>query len=336
MENSLNNLMQSLGCEPREIDLPSVAPDDLRVGHLLGDANSVDADAIRGAVVLLGFPSDEGVRRNLGRPGAAEGPDAIRHWLYRMTPDPRQDGQMRALLARTYDVGNMRCTGDLSADQARLGEAVAAILSADAFPIVLGGGHEVGFAHFLAHAITYKPVTLFNLDAHLDVRPLREGLGHSGSPFREALEHPSGMAEGYIAVGLEASAVAVSHVMWAKDRGAVLQFLDEMGTARDLGIKAILDAAKGEILGSLDVDVVGAESAPGVSAPRACGISSAQFLNCARQLGKHPRLVGLNIAELSPPFDVDGRTARLCARAVWEVVGGLMEREAEREIAEAG
>lgn len=327
MENSLSNFMQSLGCEPREIDLPDVAPDDLRVGHLLGDAGAVEVDAIGGGVVLVGFPSDEGVRRNMGRPGAAEGPDAIRRWLYRMTPDPRQDVQMCALLGRTYDVGDVYCTGDLSADQARLGEVVAAILSAGAFPMVLGGGHEVGFAHFLAHAITYKPVTLFNLDAHLDVRPLRGGLGHSGSPFREALEHPSGMAEGYIAVGLEASAVAVSHVEWAKSRGAVLQFLDEMTTAHDLGIKALLDAAKGEILGSLDVDVVGAESAPGVSAPRVCGISAAAFLACARQLGRHPRVVGLNIAELSPPFDVDGRTARLCGRAVWEVLGGLAERE---------
>src|SRR6516162_4042830 len=61
-------------------------PDDPRLGEIV-ELWRGDLAALRpGRAVLLGFPQDEGVRRNHGRPGAALAPAAIRHWLYRLTP----------------------------------------------------------------------------------------------------------------------------------------------------------------------------------------------------------------------------------------------------------
>jgi formiminoglutamase len=311
------------------IDLPTTTPEDPRLGHLLrpspADLNSPDALAdLR--VALIGFPSDEGVRRNLGRPGAAEGPTALRRWLYRMTPDPQHPDAFTALLAQTADLGDVPCGPDLEASQETLGHAVARLRTAHTppiLPILLGGGHEVAFGHFLGHALAHEPITLLNIDAHLDVRPLRAGLAHSGSPFRQALEHPSGMARGYVALGLEPSAVAPAHAAWALDHGASLSYWPDT-TYKTL--TDALDHAPHPVMAGIDIDAVSAAYAPGVSAPRASGLSARLICDMAEALGRSPRVVGLHIAELSPPHDIDGRTARLCALVAWRFLRGVMLR----------
>src|SRR5205085_7353449 len=109
--------------ELRSANVPPVPsdPDDLRVGSLLGTATTPEeAD-----VVLVGFPTDEGVRRNGGRPGAADGPDVLRRALWTMTPDAERGDEFADLLTRTADLGNLAISGDLEADQESLGRALA-------------------------------------------------------------------------------------------------------------------------------------------------------------------------------------------------------------------
>src|SRR5436309_2113082 len=97
-----------------------------------------------GRAVIVGFPQDEGVRRNQGRPGAAQAPAEIRRWLYRLTP---WDGQGNADLSvlPPLDAGDVRIAGALEDSQAALAEVVGGILLAGAVPIVLGGGHETAY-----------------------------------------------------------------------------------------------------------------------------------------------------------------------------------------------
>src|SRR5438094_10621504 len=67
-------------------------PDDPRLGEVIETWRG-DASALRpGRAVLVGFPQDEGVRRNHGRPGAAEAPHEIRRWLRRLTPFDGESG----------------------------------------------------------------------------------------------------------------------------------------------------------------------------------------------------------------------------------------------------
>lgn len=115
------------------------------MGHLLArDLGSGGAPA----AVLVGFPTDQGVRLNGGRPGAAQGPSAIRTALYRLTPDAR-DPRLERLLRRTGDLGDLRCTRELAADQAALGAALPPHLARGSFVIVPGGGHETSYEHYL-------------------------------------------------------------------------------------------------------------------------------------------------------------------------------------------
>src|SRR4051794_30024555 len=106
---------------PVNISVPATDADDPRLGHLLGAATTPEL----ARVVLVGFPVDEGVRRNGGRPGPAEGPAAIRQSLFRMTPDAEQFDAHTDLIRHAADLGDIVPTGDLEADQAALGEVLA-------------------------------------------------------------------------------------------------------------------------------------------------------------------------------------------------------------------
>ena len=89
-------------------------------------------------VAVLGFASDEGVRRNGGRPGAAEGPAALRKMLSNLP-----------LLDETplYDAGDVDVAGgDLEGAQLKYAERLAALLDAGHLPVGLGVGHEIAFA----------------------------------------------------------------------------------------------------------------------------------------------------------------------------------------------
>lgn len=307
---------------PPAVEPPATAPGDPRVGRLLG-SGLAPGEAPR--AVLAGFPTDEGVRRNGGRPGAAEGPGAIRRALYRMTPDARGHGAHAALLGKTLDAGDLRVTGDLEADQAALGEAVAGWLAAGSFVLLLGGGHETAYGHFLGYARAGLRPEILNLDAHPDVRDLKEGKGHSGSPFRQALLHPSGACRRYRVAGLQPQSAAREHVAWLEGRGGEARF----AAGRDgdePGLEALLAELSAPALVSFDLDALDQAFAPGVSAPAARGLWPGPWLAAARRAGRSAAVTSADLCELCPPHDVGGRTARLAALTAWEILRGLAER----------
>ena len=166
---------------PPVVTQVDTGPNDPRLGRLLGARLAANESP---RAVILGFPSDEGVRRNGGRVGAAGGPRAIRAALYRLTPDPRLQ-QFEEFLGYTRDLGDLEISRNLEADQDHLGEALAPYLETGVFVIVIGGGHETSYGHFQGYVRAGKEVEILNWDAHPDVRELKQNQGHSGSPFRQ-------------------------------------------------------------------------------------------------------------------------------------------------------
>jgi formiminoglutamase len=272
-------------------------------------------------VVLIGFPSDEGVARNGGRVGAAAGPAAIREALGRMTPDVCDPGPFTELSERTRDLGDVALSGDVERDQELLGAALAPHLALGRFAIVLGGGHETAYGHFLGYE---RPVSILNWDAHADVRELRNGGAHSGSPFRQALEHASGRCIRYTVAGLQPHAVSAEHVALVKSRGRVV-FRDELSSSA--AVSGLYDHAGDPLLVSFDLDAVDGASAPGVSAPSSNGLPVPLWLDAAFRAGACPAVTSADVVELSPPHDQQGQTARLAALTVWQILRGLATRK---------
>lgn len=304
---------------PVPIALPAFAADDPRLGTLLG-ASLAPAEPPR--VSIVGFAVDQGVERNGGRTGAREGPRALRDKLYRMCPDPRAFAAWVELLGKTRDLGDVVASGDLERDQELLAEVVARALGEGSFVIVLGGGHETSYGHFLGYARLGLPVAVQNLDAHADVRPLKAGLGHSGSPFRQMLEHPSGLCSRYSVAGLQPNAVASAHVSYLAERGARAQF------RREFAAEELFADQTGTVLATFCLDCVDQAFAPGVSAPTSDGLSVTEWLEAAARAGACAAVRSFDVVELNPSYDRDGQTTRLAARTVWEVLRGLLTRRA--------
>lgn len=305
---------------PTLVTPPPTGSDDPRIGHLLERGHG---GAAKGAVTIIGFPCDVGVARNNGRPGAVEGPEAVREWLYRFTPDARTPA-MVDLLDRSRDLGDLALSGDLAADQALLGEAVAAVLRDGGIPVVLGGGHETAFGHFLGYVVAGIEVGISNIDAHADVRELNNGEGHSGSPFRQTLEHESGRCADYRVAALQPQSVSKPHVDYLEQKGCRHWFRDRT----DASILDTLYPAGGRRYATFCLDAVDAAFAPGVSAPAADGLTPELWLAAAEHAGRNPAVQSFDVVELNPRFDVDGRTARLAALTVWRFLRGVARRSA--------
>ena len=302
---------------PTEAQAPATAPDDPRVGQLLG--TWLD-DAREPRCVLVGFPTDVGVRRNGGRTGAAEGPRAIREFFYRLTADDR--GRVASLLARTQDLGDVTTTEALDDDQRVLGDIIAPYVLRGTFVIVLGGGHETAYGHYLGHARSVSPVRILNWDAHTDVRPRVAAGGHSGSPFRQAIEQAGLAPTRYSVAGLQPHAVAAAHEKWIVAHEGRCVWRHELSIG---AIQALYESEKPTMV-SFDLDAVDQAFAPGVSAPSTGGLSVAEWLTAAEAAGRSPAVRSCDIVELSPPLDRDGQTARLAALTVLHVLRGLAGR----------
>ena len=306
---------------PPDISLPDVSDGDLRIGHLLSD-NISENELPK--VALIGFPSDEGVKRNGGRPGAAKAPKAIRSQLYKMTPDAEQPDVFRNLIEHTNDLGDVDVNGNLESDQEELGKIVASYIDADVVPVILGGGHETAFGHFLGYAKSGVETAIMNIDAHTDVRSLKNSQAHSGSPFRQAIEHESGCCNTYLAAGLQPHAVAKSHLDYIDANGGQYKFRDETNIT---SISSLFHMHESDhLMVTFDMDAVDQAFAPGVSAPCTNGLHPELWLTAAYLAGRNEQVSSFDISECNPEYDRDGQTARLAALTVWNFLLGLSQR----------
>lgn len=305
-----------------DIALPHTAASDPRIGHLLGTRVAPGAAP---RVVLVGFPSDEGVHRNGGRVGAAGAPDEVRAKLYRLTPDAERFEEFVDVVEHTVDLGNLEVHDDVERDQEMLAEALQPYLDAGAFLVVLGGGHETSFGHFMAYARVRQPVAILNWDAHPDVRELRDGRGHAGSPFRQAIQHPSGACRQFVAAGLLPQSVARSQLDFVAAHGGRFVWRRELSLAR---IDEIYASLEGPALVSFDVDALEQSAAPGVSSPSVDGMPVSLWLHAAYRAGRTRAVRSCDLVELNPVYDRDDQTARIGALTIWKILRGLADRDA--------
>jgi len=289
-------------------------------------------------VALLGLPDDAGVLLNNGRPGARLGPQSFREALARYGAD--NDGLLDEPLGALgiYDAGDVvppTRTSDLLADMlemhARVTRAVTYLLRQNIITVCVGGGHDLTFPSLRAHLLRLPAdATLagLNVDAHLD---LRETPG-SGMPFRSILEFagPYRFPPGRFAeIGLGRFANSAEHLRYARSIGINLTFRErtpDAGLLTALADHLATGPVSERLFASFDLDALDAASAPGVSAPNPCGISSTLAAQMCELIGRCPRVRHFDIMEFSPPYDVDGRTARLAVHLFLCFLAGVAAR----------
>jgi len=118
------------------------------------------------AVALLGLADDTGVALNGGRPGARDGPDALRHALARLGGAQPASGTWPIV----FDAGNIIAGETLDETHERVTSATSALIELGLSPIGIGGGHDLTFPFVRAMTQHCAPMTGVYLDPHLDVR----------------------------------------------------------------------------------------------------------------------------------------------------------------------
>ncbi|MFT3850723.1 MAG: formimidoylglutamase [Propionivibrio sp.] len=281
--------------------------------------------------VLIGFACDAGVVRNHGRAGAAGGPAAVRKLLVNCAWHQTHP---------VYDGGNVQCKGDaLEAAQFVLGTHVATMLEAGHLPLVIGGGHEVAWGSWqgLATWATKLPpqrIGVLNFDAHFDLRAGESGT--SGTPFRQISEDCAargwpfryacfGVARPTNTAALFTRAQKLG-VCWVEDDHLAPWHLD---AAREK-LAAFLDQVNVLHL-TIDLDVLPAANAPGVSAPAVRGVELAVLEALIDQAVASGKVRLAEFAEFNPNFDIDGCTARIVVRLLERIARGAWAVRSENQ-----
>lgn len=282
-------------------------------------------------IAFVGFCSDQGISRNRGRTGAAAAPDYIRRQMA---------GLPCAFLPEVTlcDAGNIICRGvPLEEAQARLAKTVKKLLELNYFPIVLGGGHETAFGHYMGHhdfllARGEEPeLGIVNFDAHFDLRPYENG-SSSGSMFLQIADlcKKEGSRFRYLPVGIQIHSNTQRLFKTACELGSryiLAKDIQKNGVADTLGR---IDPFLGEcdsVFMTVCADVFAASFAPGVSAAQSLGLDPEAVLPLIKHIVGSGKVCGFDICEVSPRFDHDNATANLAAVILFAVVNALCRRE---------
>jgi formimidoylglutamase len=310
-----------------ELGLPLVDPRDERLKHRFAAWNGEACD-----VALVGVPFDEGVRLNRGRPGAAEGPSALRRALTRFGTLYDFDTATSLEHLDLADAGDIDTyDADPGVVHARLQECLGALLSFGALPIVVGGGNDASFASAAALQDRHGAIGVVNVDAHFDVREVIDGKLTSGTPYRRVLEELGLPGRRFVEFGAHPHVNSRAHHDYLRAQGVGCYGLAQ---TREMGVTTAFDLAlmrvskdTNAVMVSIDLDVFAAAYAPGVSAPGTEGYTAEEGRQLALAAGRHPKVALFELMELNPRYDLDDRTARLAAALVAAFLSGFCQRE---------
>jgi formiminoglutamase len=298
----------------------------VRTGHpVLGEhvqSLSEFSQCRKGDIVIIGIPDDRGVAINQGRVGAADGPTAFREALYRLVVSEGLDRQPM------WDAGNIALADTNHATHEQLADVVAQVVRREAVPMVIGGGHDNTYGGIKGVVAGGQSPGLINIDPHLDVRPPEaDGSFGSGTPFRRLIDDQILSGPQIVEFGCQTECNSPDHMGYTKNAGVRLWTLRELraGDSRETFLQLLQDLSRthASVAVTFDLDAIVSSAAPGVSAPATFGFSAEEALAFMQLVGQQPTLCYLDLMELNPVHDVDGRTAKLAAAIVWHM---LLER----------
>ncbi len=282
--------------------------------------DQVDADALRGAVAILGAPFDAGTSY---RPGARFGPGHVRASSMLLRPFHPGLGVSPFAARQVVDAGDLALNPfDIPEALSAVEEGVAGLRAPGARVVTLGGDHTVVLPILRALAREAGPVAVVHFDAHLDTWDTYFGAPFThGTPFRRASEeglldlrrcvHVGTRGPLYSAHDLHDDAVLGFRVITADD-------YEERGTA-GVAEAMLRRLGAGPVYVSVDVDVLDPAHAPGTGTPEAGGLTSRELLGTLRALAGL-ELLGADVVEVAPAYDHAEITGIAAAHIVYEIL----------------
>jgi len=241
------------------------------------------------------------------------------HWDYDL------DGPIVERGLRFADLGNLPTKPKAGAANRDLIEACThRILEAGTVPVMLGGDDSTPIP-FIAGFTGSPPITILQIDAHIDWRHERYGETHGfSSTMRRASEQPH-----------------VWRIVQAGARGIGSARRQEVEDARAWGARIVpardihragLDLVlqhvpeESDCVICLDCDAIDVAQMPAVAYPTPGGLTYTQIAGLIEGVAERARIAGFAMVEFVPGRDRDGTAAFTAARLAWNVIGRLQPR----------
>lgn len=211
----------------------------------------------------------------------------------------------------------------------RAEEKVSHIVDAGALPIVLGGDHTIPIPTLRAILKKRdKRIGLIVFDAHMDLSCTSEEW--ASVEWAKTFELGKVSPKNFVLIGIRSNRNTMFEKYVAEELGIRFFTIDEV---KETGIKYVMQEAiqltnRGTdgIYVSLDIDVMEPGLVPAQKAPEFWGLTVDEIMMALRMLSRE-RLVGYDVCEMTPDYDVNGMGAQFCARTVVEILGGLALRK---------
>jgi len=284
--------------------------------------------------VVIGAPYDAGTSY---RAGARFGPKMIRITDYLPHDSSRPHLALRVdplQELRVVDAGDVEMPGvEARMPLDRLESAVRTVAEAGAIPVVLGGDHTIAWPDVtgVARSVGWGRVSVIHFDAHADTGMDQFGslIGH-GLPMRRLIESGACRGDRFLQIGLRGYWPEPPTLQWMAEQ-RMRSF--EMHEVVHRGLDAVLEEAFAiavddcdGVFVSVDIDVVDPGMAPGTGTPEPGGLTGRQLLDAVRRIAIELPVVGLDVVEVSPPYDTAEITAFLANRVVLEMLSGIAFR----------
>lgn len=279
------------------------------------------AESARGLdACFVGIPMDIGTSH---RSGTRFGPRQIRAESNMLRPYNMWTKVSPFDRMQVADIGDIATNPfDLLDSISIIERAYDEILSHNAAPLGLGGDHTLTLPILRAMARKYGPVGLIHVDAHADVNPHMFGcdVAH-GTPFRRAVEEGLLDTNRVIQIGLRGTGYSDEDFDWPRQQGFRVVQAEEcwhksltplMGEVRE-------QMGDGPVYLSYDIDSLDPAFAPGTGTLEVGGLTTHQALEIIRGAAGI-NLVGCDLVEVSPPYDMAGSTALIGANLLYEML----------------
>ena len=290
--------------------IDSFKEDDLKLWQVVKDISEVQE---KGGVCFVGYDTEDGILRDEGVAGAAEGADAIRKGLSEL-PSIKN--------LRIYDYGNLE-KKTLEEAQEEYSEKIADIYSKGLFPIGLGGGHDIVYGAYkgIRKAFPDKKIGIISFDAHLDIKSYDERMT-SETSFKKILDEDKNVE--YAITGFQRLENSRSLIKNADEKGVLVleeEYPEEFTISSLKSFVKKMDI----VYVTICMDVFDGAAAPGVSFPTVLGMDSKKGKRILRALMETKKVVCLDFAEINPRYDVANRTSRLAGYMIYETMEKLVD-----------
>jgi len=279
-------------------------------------------------VAVVGVPHDSGTTY---RPGTRFGPQGIRRISALYTPYNYEMGVDLREQIKLCDVGDIftiPANNEKSFDQ--ISKGIAHIFASGAFPIILGGDHSIGFptVRGVCRHLGDKKVGIIHFDRHVDTQEIDLDERMHTCPWFHATNMANAPAKNLVQLGIGGWQVPREGVKVCRERGTnVLTVTDicEMGleAAAQFAIERATDGTDCVYI-SFDIDCIDAGFVPGTGWPEPGGLLPREALKLLELIVRNVPVCGLELVEVSPPYDISDMTSLMACRVICDTMAHLV------------